>query len=253
LEKEADILIVEDDVNLAEITKDFLEANGYRVLSCTTGGAAIDLAKATTFKLIVLDINLPDLMGFHVCSIIRRASKVPIIFTSARITEADKVRGLELGADDYVTKPYSLNELLARIRVLMRRTYDYDADADTAVKPKTVEAVGQERSAADGSRAHKTFLLGPVEIDLTDRKVRVAGTEKELTDKEFDLLAYLNKNRNKSISNETLVNEVWGYDSSFDINTLSIHIRKLREQVEEDASDPKFIKTVRSFGYRFEV
>jgi DNA-binding response OmpR family regulator len=252
LGKAADILIVEDDVSLSDIAKDFLEDNGFSVLSCTTGRAAIELAKTTTFKLIMLDINLPDLMGFDVCSVIRKTSKVPIIFLSARITDADKIRGLELGADDYVTKPYSLDELVSRVRAQIRRKYDYDNDASSA-KLSAAESGGQDGSVAEASREHEKIRFGDVELDLSTRKVRVAGTEKELTAKEFDLLTYLSKNRNKSISNEALFNAVWGHDTYFDINTLSVHIRRLREKVEQDPADPKFIKTVRSCGYRFEV
>ena len=235
----ADILIVEDDRSLLEVTCDYLGDHGYIVKSCTSGCAALDLLKTTTFKLVVLDINLPDLLGFDVCRIIRKTSKVPIIFLSARISDMDKVTGLDLGADDYISKPYSLNELLSRIKAQIRRNYDYAA---------------QEKVTSDNSEAtDSNFCFGDVEVNLLARKVFVQGIEKEFPAKEFDLLAYLIKHRNKSIPKETLYNDIWGFDSMGEINTLSVHIRRIREKIEKDPSNPEFIKTIWSVGFRFEV
>lgn len=227
-----DILIVEDDSSLLEVTRDYLMDYGYTVKTCVTGSAALELFKLEVFKLIVLDINLPDLIGFDICRIIRKTSKVPIIFLSARISDMDKVTGLDLGADDYISKPYSLSELLSRIKAQLRRTYDY------AVEIKNTDEI---------------FCFGDVEVNLIARTVKVNGVETDFPAKEFDLLAYLIKNRNKSIPKELLFNAVWGFDSIGEINTLSVHIRRIREKIEKDPSCPQFIKTIWSVGFRFEV
>lgn len=227
-----DVLIVEDDESLLLVTQDFLEDNGLRVKTCSSGSSALGLIKKIDFKLILLDINLPDLIGFDVCSIIRKTSKVPIIFLSARISDTDKITGLEIGADDYISKPYSLNELLHRIRAQIRRKYDYDSEPYENLD---------------------VFSFGQVNVNFSARKVLIKGMEKDFPAKEFELLAYLIKNKNKPISKEVLYNEIWGFDSLGEINTLSVHIRRLREKIEEDPSSPKFIKTIWSFGFRFEV
>jgi len=242
----ADILIVEDDKSLLEVTSDYLIDQGFSVKACTTGSAAIELLKTTVCKLIVLDINLPDLIGFDVCRIIRKTSKVPIIFLSARISDMDKVTGLDLGADDYISKPYSLNELLSRIKAQIRRTYDY-AVADKVTSDTDIPAHDNVKPL------NNNFCFGNVEVNLISRQVFVNGTVKELPAKEFDLLAYLIKNRNKSIPKETLFNQIWGFDSIGEISTLSVHIRRLREKIEKDPSNPEFIKTIWSVGFRFEV
>lgn len=242
--QEWDILIVEDDMSLQEVTRDFLQDNGYSVHTCSSGSAALEIIKTTRLKLIVLDINLPDIIGFDICRIIRKTSNVPIIFLSARISDTDKITGLDLGADDYMSKPYSLHELLSRIKAQIRRKYDYDAGQS-------------ENSQADellsGKNEQDLFCFGNVEVNLSARKVIVGGEEKELTAKEYDLLAYLIKNKNKSIGKEKLFNEIWGFDSIGEINTLSVHIRRLREKIEKDPSNPEYIKTIWSVGFRFEV
>lgn len=239
----ADILIVEDDVSLLEVTRDFLEDNGLSVATCSSGSSALELLRTAEFKLVILDINLPDLIGFDVCSIIRRKSKVPIIFLSARISDTDKVTGLDRGADDYISKPYSLNELLSRIRAQMRRKYDYDYSGDTSIQ-------GSSTGKKDGGEG--CYRFGDVEVDFSARKVLVAGVEKEFPAKEFELLAYFIKNRNKSIAKETIYNDIWGLDSLGEMSTLSVHVRRLREKIEKDPSNPQFIKTIWSVGFRFE-
>ncbi len=237
--EQADILIVEDDISLMEVTGDFLADNGFSIRKCSSGSKALEMLKVCSFRLIILDINLPDLIGFDVCSLIRKTSKVPIIFLSARISDTDKITGLDLGADDYISKPYSLNELLSRIKAQMRRTYDYNSESTSLV--------GQTRQDED------CFTFGNAVVNFTSRKVFVSGIEKDFPAKEFDLLAYLIRNRNKSISKETLFNAVWGYESIGEISTLSVHIRRLREKIEEDPSNPTYIKTIWSVGFRFEV
>ncbi len=241
----ADILMVEDDKSLMEVTKDFLEDNGYTVETSSTGSSALELVKRKTYKIIILDINLPDLIGFDICSIIRKTSKVPIIFLSARISDTDKVTGLERGADDYISKPYSLNELLSRIKAQIRRAYDYNADKEDLSQHIAISANGKDTGSC--------FHFGDIEVDFTARKVLIGGIAKDFPAKEFDLLEYLIKNRNKSIRKETLFNEVWGFDSIGEIGTLSVHIRRLREKIERDPSNPEFIKTIWSVGFRFEV
>ncbi len=239
--EQADILLVEDDLSLMEVTRDFLEDNGLGVTVCNSGSAALDLIKKNSYRLIVLDINLPDILGFDVCRIIRKTIKVPIIFLSARISDTDKVTGLDLGADDYISKPYSLNELLSRIRAQLRRTYHYDLQ------------MNEEAGKADSGKEEEEFVFDHVSVNFVSRKVFVSGQERDFPAKEFDLLAHLIKNRNKSIPKETLFNEVWGYDSIGEISTLSVHIRRLREKIEKDPSNPQYIKTVWSVGFRFEV
>lgn len=229
-----DILIVEDDISLFEVTRDFLEDNGFNVRHCASAAAALECVRNSSFSLIILDINLPDLLGFDVCSQIRKSSNVPIIFLSARICDNDKLKGFEVGADDYISKPYSLNELLLKIKAHIRRRYEYD-------------------SIKNNSNSLDTFRFDNIEVDFTARKLFVDGQEKELPAKEFELLSYLIHNRNKSIQKERLFNEIWGFDSMGEISTLSVHIRRLREKIEKNPSDPKLIKTVWSYGYRFEV
>ncbi len=238
--EQADILIVEDDTSLAEVTGDFLTDNGFSIMKCFSGSKALETLKHCSFRLIILDINLPDLIGFDVCSLIRRTTNVPIIFLSARISDTDKITGLDLGADDYISKPYSLNELLSRIKAQMRRTYDYNSESKSS-------KAGQTPPDED------SITFGNVVVNFTGRKVFISGVEKDFPAKEFDLLAYLIRNRNKSISKETLFNAVWGYDSIGEISTLSVHIRRLREKIEEDPSNPIYIKTIWSVGFRFEV
>lgn len=235
------ILLVEDDLSLMEVTRDFLEDNGLTVTACNSGSTALDLIKKNSYKLIVLDINLPDILGFDVCRIIRKTIKVPIIFLSARISDTDKITGLDLGADDYISKPYSLNELLSRIRAQLRRTYHYDSQ------------MNEEAEKTDSCKEEEEFSFDHVSVNFVSRKVFVSGVETDFPAKEFDLLAYLIKNRNKSIPKETLFNEVWGYDSIGEISTLSVHIRRVREKIEKDPSNPQYIKTVWSVGFRFEV
>jgi len=227
-----DVLIVEDDESLLLVTRDFLEDNGLKVKICSTGSSALGLIKEIDFKLVVLDINLPDIIGFEVCNIIRKTSKVPIIFISARISDKDKVSGLEIGADDYISKPYSLKELLYRIKAQIRRKYDYDSKVDENLD---------------------IFSFGQVIVNFSSRKIFIKGIEKDFPAKEFELLTYLIKNKNKPISKETIYNKIWGFDSLGEINTLSVHIRRLREKIEKDPSNPEFIKTIWAFGFRFEV
>ncbi len=224
-----DILIIDDEIELSDITKDFLEDNGYAVKQAFTSKEAFKLLSELQFKLIILDINLPDASGFNICTELRKKSNIPIIFISARTSDADKVAAFGLGGDDYVPKPYSLIELLARAKASLRRCYDMEGEAK------------------------EMFNFDNVSIDFNSRKVFVSGKQCDMTVKEFDLLSYLVKNKSKAVTKEELFNAVWGLDCLGEISTLAVHIRWLREKIEADASKPEHIKTVWGIGYQFEV
>lgn len=218
------ILIIEDDKELAMITSDMLSNYGYEVTWAKDGDTAYGLLSERSFSLLLLDINLPNETGFEICKEIRKVSSVPIIFASARTSESDKIAGLDIGGDDYLAKPYSLRELLSRVNSLMRRTYGFGDDMDS-------------------------IKIGTLEIQPELRTVRKNGKEISLSLKEFDLLLYLARNKNKAIKKETLLNEVWGAFSTVEISTVSVHIRWLREKLEEDSNNPVIIKTVWGIGY----
>ncbi len=218
------ILIVEDDNDLSSITADMLSNYGYQVSVASNGAAAYELLSTKSYSLLLLDINLPNETGFDLCKEIRKVSAVPIIFISARTSEDDKVVGLDIGGDDYLAKPYSLKELLSRVNSLMRRTYGF----------------GEENPA---------IKIGNIEILPDQRVVKKKGAEVSLSLKEFDLLLYLARNKNKSISKETILNEVWGAFSIVEASTVSVHIRWLREKLEDDPKNPVYIKTVWGIGY----
>lgn len=221
------ILIVDDDDDLSLVISDMLEKNGYDVGYAADGIKAKELLKEEKFHLVLLDINLPDSTGFELCQELRSISKVPIIFISARVSEPDKINGLDIGGDDYITKPLSLKELLSRVNALIRRTYGYS-----------------DKSIAK---------FGNVTINLDSRTVTRHGEEVLLTQREFDLLAYLLKNKNKAISKEQILNDVWGTYAAVVPATLTVHIRWLRMKLEDDPAVPEFIKTVYKVGYMLEV
>ncbi len=222
------ILLVEDEATVRETLASNLRAEGYEVEAAGDGAEGLRLAREAAPDLIVLDLMLPELDGLSVCRIVRRESDVPIIMLTARGTEMDKIAGLETGADDYVVKPFSLGELLARVRANLRR----------------VEG---------GSRQARTRLQsGDLTLDLIARRAHRAEAEIRLTHKEFDLLAELMRNKGAVLSRDLLLTQVWGYDYVGDSHTVDVHIRWLREKIEEDASNPQRITTVRGVGYRFE-
>lgn len=221
------ILIVDDDKDLSLITADMLESYGYEVMSASDPDEAFILLEDTTVHLILLDINLPEMNGFEVCRELRCISKVPVIFASARTGEDDKIKGLDIGGDDYLEKPYSLKELLARINALMRRTYG-------------------------GEEEEKTYHFGEVTIETGKRRVTRNGEEVRLALKEFDVLVYLCEHRGHAVSKETILRDVWGGFSETELATVAVHIRWLREKLEEDPAHPVFIKTVWGVGYLLE-
>jgi len=225
------ILIVEDEEKLINNLADKLRAEGYDVYTAVDGETGWELARKDTYDLIVLDIMLPGLDGLSLCRMIRADSKmadVPIIILTARGTEVDKIVGLESGADDYIVKPFGLGEFLARVRVQMRR-------------PSPDRTMRQDELVSSNLR-----------VDLTGRRVFKGDDEIKLSNKEFDLLTELMRNKGAVLSRDLILTKVWGYDYFVDKRTVDVHIRWLREKIEDNPSSPKRISTVRGVGYRFE-
>lgn len=225
------ILIVEDEEKLINNLAEKLRAEGYEVVTAVDGETGWSLAHNNTYDLIVLDIMLPGLDGLSLCRMIRNDPKmadVPIIILTARGTEVDKIVGLESGADDYIVKPFGLGEFLARVRVQMRRP------------------------SADRSLRQDEMVSGDLKLDLTGRRVFKGEDEIKLSNKEFDLLTELMRNKNAVLSRDLILTKVWGYDYFVDKRTVDVHIRWLREKIEDNPSNPKRISTVRGVGYRFE-
>lgn len=222
------ILLIDDDEDLSYIIKDMLESYGYTVATTLDGETALRLLSENTYHLILLDINLPGMTGFELCRELRRLSTVPVIFASARTNEADRITGFDIGGDDYLPKPYSMKELLSRVNALIRRTYGF----------------GEQE---------KIITFGDIAVNITARSVRKNHEEITLSLREFDLLAYLCEHRNTAISKETLLSGVWGAFSEVEPSTLTVHIRWLREKLEDIPSKPVYIKTVWGMGYMLEV
>ncbi len=222
------ILIVEDETTLLATLRYNLEREGYAVATAPDGEVALSLARSERPHLIVLDIMLPRLDGFEVCRILRREMSIPILMLTAKTEEVDKVVGLELGADDYVTKPFSMRELLARVRALLRRA---------------------ERSPQAEAESLST---GDLTVDMAKRLVYRAGYPLTLKPKEYELLAFLARNRGRAFTRDQLLNQVWGYDFAGDTRTVDVHVRWLREKIEDEPSKPTRLITVRGTGYRFE-
>ena len=226
------VLVVEDEENLLEALKYNLEREGYAVETAIDGEQALNTARSIRPKLVILDVMLPQLDGFEVCRILRRESDVPILMLTARGEEIDRVVGLELGADDYVTKPFSIRELMARVRNMLRRS---------------------ALSTASGGDTDVDILrTGDLEIDSTSHIVRRGGLELELKPREFDLLALLAKNRGRAFTRDQILERLWGHDYYGDSRTVDVHIRWLREKIEREPSKPVRIVTIRGVGYRFD-
>ncbi len=223
------ILVVEDEPTVLDSIAYALEVEGFDVVTASTGRAGLDQARATNPALVILDVMLPESSGLDVCRQIRRTSDVPIIMLTARDAEADKVAGLELGADDYVTKPFSLRELVARVRAQVRRSMRSGTFADT----------------------NEVLRGGEIELDLDAHEVRVGRGVVELRPKEFDLLESLMRRKGKLATREALIDEVWGSSYFGDTKTLDVHIKRLRQKLEADSSNPTHIVTVRGLGYKF--
>lgn len=222
------ILIIDDDRDLSGILSDMLEDYGYHTAVAGDGEEALEMLAKLTFHLIILDINLPGQTGFDLCRELRETSTVPVLFSSARTSETDRITGFDLGGDDYLPKPYSMKELLSRVKALIRRTYGF---------------LQEER----------TCSFGGITVNLTARRVTREGEEVSLSLREFDLLAFLCEHKNTALSKETLLTGIWGAFSLVEPSTLTVHIRWLREKLEKDPSRPQFIKTVYKVGYILEV
>lgn len=221
------ILVVDDEKLLVKGIKFNLENEGYQVECAYDGAAAVELARAERFDLIILDVMMPEIDGVEACMRIREFSNVPVIMLTAKSEDADKLMGFESGADDYLTKPFNILELKARIRALLRR------------------AAGTQRSEG------KTITAGDISLNTEERMAFKAGCPVDLTAKEYDLMELLMRNPRRVYSRENLMNVVWGYSYSGDYRTVDVHIRRLREKLETDPAEPEFIMTKWGVGYYF--
>lgn len=222
------ILIIDDDKDLSMVISDLLESYGYGVTCAPDSETAFLLLSDNIFHLILLDINLPDSTGFELCRELRHVSSVPIIFASARTSETDRITGLDIGGDDYLPKPYSMKELLSRINALIRRTYGFHEQ-------------------------EQIITFGGISVNITARTITKNGTSVSLSLREFDLLACLCRYKNTAVPKDKLLSEVWGAFHTVEPSTLTVHIRWLREKLEDTPADPKYIKTVWGIGYILEV
>ena len=227
------LLIIEDEEAIADLEKDYLELSDFSVEIAPDGIEGEKKALEEDFDLIVLDLMLPGKDGFEVCKSIREKKNVPIIMVSAKKDDIDKIRGLGLGADDYMTKPFSPSELVARVKAHMAR---YDRLVNSNAKPD-----------------NKIIEIRGLKIDKTARRVWVDGEEKQFTTKEFDLLTFLAENPNHVFTKDELFREIWDMDSIGDIATVTVHIKKIREKVEFDSANPQYIETIWGVGYRFKM
>ncbi|MCR4618216.1 MAG: response regulator transcription factor [Lachnospiraceae bacterium] len=228
------ILIIEDESDIADLEKDYLEMSDYEVDVCNTGLKGLEAAKKNPYDLIVLDLMLPEMDGFEVCREIRKEINIPIIMVSAKKDDIDKIRGLGLGADDYMTKPFSPSELVARVKAHLSR---YDR----------LVSAGQQKNQND------IIEIRGLRIDKTARRVFIEGEEKPFTTKEFDLLTFLAENPNHVFTKEELFRKIWDMESIGDIATVTVHIKKIREKIEKDNANPDYIETIWGVGYRFKV
>ena len=226
------ILIVEDEVSIAELEKDYLELSGFDVIMEVTGDAGLKTALSENIDLIILDLMLPNLDGFEVCKKVREVKNIPILLVSAKKEDIDKIRGLGLGADDYITKPFSPSELVARVKAHLAR---YD------------------RLVGSGQHKNEIIEIRGIKIDKTARRVYVNGEERTFTTKEFDLLTFLAENPNHVFTKEELFNKIWDMESIGDIATVTVHIKKIREKIEYNTAKPQYIETIWGVGYRFKL
>ena len=227
--EEATILVVEDETTVRETITQALQDEGFSVVTATDGLSGLSKARDTKPDLVLLDLMLPEMDGLSLCRALRRDSDIPIIMLTARSTEMDKIIGLETGADDYVVKPFSLGELLARVRSLLRRSHSGNA------------------------KDHLRLVSGTLKLDLSSHRVTLGKDEIHLTQKEFKLLAELMRNSGAVLSRDLLLEKVWGYDYVGSTHTVDVHVRWLREKIEDEPSKPQRIVTIRGIGYRFEA
>ena len=226
------ILIIEDEEVIADLERDYLELSGFEVEIKNNGKDGLEEALKGEFSLVILDLMLPEMDGFEVCKRIREERNIPIIMVSAKKEDIDKIRGLGLGADDYMTKPFSPSELVARVKAHLNR---YD------------------RLVGSTQKKNDLIEIRGLQIDKIARRVWVDKEEKAFTTKEFDLLAFLAENPNRVFSKEEIFREIWDMDSIGDIATVTVHIKKIREKIEYDSANPQYIETIWGVGYRFKV
>ena len=226
------ILIVEDEVAIADLEKDYLELSGFEVEVENDGTNGLARALAEDFDLFILDLMLPGIDGFEICKQIRGKKNTPILMVSAKKDDIDKIRGLGLGADDYVTKPFSPSELVARVKAHLAR---------------------YERLIGSNTPENDIVEIRGIKIDKTARRVWINGEEKQFTTKEFDLLTFLAENPNYVFTKEELFKEIWNMDSIGDIATVTVHIKKIREKIEMNTAKPQYIETIWGVGYRFKL
>ena len=226
------ILIIEDEVSIADLERDYLELSGFEVEIENDGTKGLERAVNEEFSLLILDLMLPGVSGFDICRQVREEKNMPIIMVSAKKDDIDKIRGLGLGADDYMTKPFSPSELVARVKAHLAR---YD------------------RLVNMNAQANDIIEIRGLKIDKTARRVWVDGTEKAFTTKEFDLLTFLAQNPNHVFTKDELFKEIWDMESIGDIATVTVHIKKIREKIETNTSKPQYIETIWGVGYRFKV
>ena len=226
------ILIVEDEEAIADLEKDYLELSGFEVEIASDGTSGLKKALEEEFHLVILDLMLPGVDGFEICRQIREVKNIPIIMVSAKKDDIDKIRGLGLGADDYMTKPFSPSELVARVKAHLHR---------------------YERLVSSNVKENSIIEIRGIKIDKTARRVWVNGEEKNFTSREFDLLAFLAENPNHVFTKEELFRKIWDMDSVGDIATVTVHIKKIREKIEVNSAKPQYIETIWGVGYRFKV
>lgn len=226
------ILIIEDEEAIADLEKDYLELSGFEVEIANRGDTGLTRAMNEEFDLIILDLMLPEVDGFDICRQVRQEKNIPIIMVSAKKDDIDKIRGLGLGADDYMTKPFSPSELVARVKAHLAR---------------------YERLIGSAVEENKVIEIRGLKIDTTARRVWVNGVEKNFTTKEFDLLTFLASHPNHVYTKDELFSEIWDMESIGDIATVTVHIKKIREKIEYDTSNPQYIETIWGVGYRFKM
>lgn len=229
---EGTVLVIEDEENLQEALKYNLEREGYDVLTASDGERGLGIARERQPDLVILDIMLPRLDGLEVCRILRREHDTPIIMLTAKGEEVDRVVGLELGADDYITKPFSMRELLARLRTVLRRT--------------------RSQSRDDSPSSNEVLTSGDLQVDLAGHTVRLAGEEIDMKPREFDLLALLIANKGRAFTRDQILERLWGQDYIGDTRTVDVHIRWIRQKIETGLGSPNRIVTIRGVGYRFQ-
>lgn len=226
------LLIIEDEIAIAELEKDYLELSGFKVEVETTGDVGAERALKEEFDLIILDLMLPHMDGYEICRKIREVKNIPVIMVSAKKDDIDKIRGLGLGADDYITKPFSPSELVARVKAHLAR---------------------YERLIGSGIKENEIIEIRGLKIDKTARRVFLNGEERMFTTKEFDLLTFLAENPNHVYTKDELFREIWDMESIGDIATVTVHIKKIREKIELSTAKPQYIETIWGVGYRFKV